>query len=199
MGMSVTKTSDSAVVEVFAKIFEDVMGGLNLVISELKATTLFLPKGTILAVNETTRKANIVKTAELQANAADNATTYRVKKNHEFKVGDFLSGAVGSTAYAITAITTTETAYDTLTVGTTLGAAYTAGLIMFEAAAEAASNTSAYKYTAGGVLKNTVKVETNTDCSVVIRGTVYELRLPYKVNTAIKTALTSRIHFSQSY
>jgi hypothetical protein len=199
MGMSVNKSNYSAVLEVFQKVYEDVVGGLNIDVTELKSTTLFVPKGTIVSINEATRRANVVKTAELQATAANDATDYRVKKNHEFKVGDFFAGAVGAKAFAITAITTSVAEYDTITLGTTLGVEHAAGVIMFQAAAQSLNNTSAYKYTAGGVVKNTIKVEKNNGVSVVTRGTVYERRLPYVVSAAMKTALTTRILFSQSY
>ncbi len=186
---------------VFQSVLEDVPGGLNIDTTELKSTTEFLQAGAVLAYDESTRKANLVKTAELQADATNVATTYRVKKNHEFKVGNILASAVGAKAYAITAIDTSNADYDVLTVGTTLGVALTAsnGVILFEAAAESASNTSAYKYTAKGILKNTVKKGVNVDGSIVTRGTVYERRLPFKVTDAMKTALTSRILFSQSF
>lgn len=47
-----------------------------------------------------------------------------------------------------------------------------------------------YKYVPTGIVKDTVNVESaNADCSVVVRGTVRETALPYKVNSTLKAQL----------
>lgn len=66
-----------------------------------------------------------MKVAVLADDATNSATTYTVKKGHNFKVGDVLMLASGKAAYAITAIATNsgDATKDDLTVGTTLGVA----------------------------------------------------------------------------
>lgn len=199
MGLQIVKSEGVDSQEVFQKILEVPTGGFALVNSELVQTGI--DAGCPLYINEATRLAYVVKTATLQADAANDATTYKLNKGHNFKVGDYVAFAVGGTAYAITAIDTTTSAdYDEITVGTTLGVGYTAadGDVMFESGATGAT-AAAYKYTTNALLKNYTKVGVNESCSAVVRGTVYSNRLPYAISTAMKTALTDRIIFSLSY
>jgi|GEM_PF-281187 len=204
MSLQIKRTDGLSGQEVFQKILEDVPGGGTLKITELKAATTWLNKGAPVQYDESTRVVNLVKTALLHADAANDDDVYQVKKNHEFKVGDFLAAVVGGIAYAITDIDTSNTLYDVLTVGTTLGIALESddNIVLFEAAAEAASDTSEYKYAANGILKDGVKIDQDntaaTAVSMVIRGTVYERRIPFSVSAAMKTAL-KHIIFSQSF
>ena len=95
--------------------------------------------GTPIGFDESTRKAVIIKTATLQADATNTATTYQVLKGHLLIVGDKVGATKGSKSYAITAIDTTNAGYDVLTVGTTLGAVLTAGTALFQTAATGAT------------------------------------------------------------
>jgi len=202
MSLQIVRTDGLSGQEVFQKILEDVPGGGTLKITELKAATTWLNKGAPVQYTESTRVVNLVKTAVLQANASNSETDYQVEKNHEFKVDNVLAAVVGGLAYKISAIDTSNELYDILTVGTTLAVGYTKGDILFEAAAESASTSSAYLYTANGILKDGVKIDQDntaaTAVSMVIRGTVYERRIPFSVSAAMKTAL-KHIIFSQSF
>jgi len=202
MSLQIKRTDGLSGQEVFQKILEDVPGGGTLKITELKAATTWLNKGAPVQYTESTRVVNLVKTALLQDDAADDATTYKVEKNHEFKVDNVLAAVVGGLAYKISAIDTSHDDYDILTVGTSLAVGYSKGDILFEAAAESASTSSAYLYTANGILKDGVKIDQDntaaTAVSMVTRGTVYENRIPFSVSAAMKTAL-KHIIFSQSF
>lgn len=204
MSLQIVRTDGLSGQEVFQKILEDVPGGGTLKITELKAATTWLNKGAPVQYLESTRVVNLVKTALLQANATDTAVVYRVEKNHEFKVGDYLAVTVGAKAYAITEINTSNAAYDILTVGTTLGEALTAAdvVVLFESGATGAS-AAAYKYTANGILRSGVKIDqantAATAVAIVTRGTVYQRRLPFSLTAAIITALGARFIMSQSY
>lgn len=66
---------------------------------------------------------------------------------NQFKVGDLVTCKLLGKAYAITAITSSG-GVDSMTVGTAIDAPLSNGGFIYEAAAEAASNTSALKYTA---------------------------------------------------
>jgi len=152
--------------------------------------------GTPVGFDESTRKAVIIKTATLQADATNTATTYNVLKGHLLIVGDKIGATKGSKSYAITAIDKTNTAYDVLTVGTTLGAALTSGTALFQTSA---TGTTAADFIVApkGLTYETFDVEPNMSLSVVIRGTVYHRRVP-KASADLKAALPNII-FSESF
>jgi hypothetical protein len=192
-----TKTSATQGVPVFMGKVETITGGFKLDVSVLPADAYVEP-GMPLGFDESTRVAKVVKLAIVQANATDSATEIRVKKGHMFKVDDLVAVAVGGAAYAITAIDTSNAAYDSLTVETTLGVALTADTsILFQSSAEGAS-AAAYAVTARGLNYQSTKVETGADVAAVIDGSVYERRIVGGVTAAVK-ALLPKIFFSQSY
>ena len=204
MSLQIKRTDGLSGQEVFQKILEDVPGGGTLKITELKAATTWLNKGAPVQYDESTRVVNLVKTALLHADAIDGAVEYKVKKNHEFKVDDYLGSAVGAQACAITEIDTSHDDYDVLTLSATitLGEALTAAdIVVFHESDSGISG--AYKYPANGILRSGVKIDqantAATAVSVVTRGTLYERRLPFYLNAAIRTALSARFIFSQSF
>lgn len=159
-----------------------------------------IPAGTGLIIDEAARTATLVGGAVLQANATNSATTYRVLKGSTVKVGDYLSAVAGGTAYAITAIDTTNSAYDVLTVGTTLGVGYSAGQTLFVSTATGAT-ASAYAAVNAMLYEDTVVPPTGVLVSVsaVIRGTVYARRIPYAYSAGFAAlAGLKNIIFSQS-
>lgn len=169
-----------------------VQGGFALVITGL-ALGLVLPGGTPMSYDESARTATPVVTATLYANAGATDTVYQIKKLSGFKVGDyFATGAAGGKAYAITAIDTSNAAYDAVTVGTTIGAA-TAGDLMYKSTATGAT-ASAYP-TISGLLYDDTVVTAGESVTIVWRASVYARRVPY--NATIAAALPS-IKFSQS-
>lgn len=168
-------------------------GGFTLDTTGLTAGEV-IKGGSVIDFNESTRIAKVVKSATLTANAANNATTYQVKKGHNFKVGDNLAAATGGAAYAITGINTTNSEYDVLTVGTTLGVALTAGTAVFQSSATGATAAAG---TARGLSYEDYLVAENMDISVVIAGVVYERRIP-GVPATLK-AMIPTIIFSQSF
>ena len=152
--------------------------------------------GTPVGFDESTRKAVIIKTATLQADATNTATAYQVLKGHLFIVGDKIGATKGSKSYAITAIDKTNAAYDVLTVETTLGAALTAGTALFQTSATGATAAD-FIVVPKGLTYDTFDVEANISLSVVIRGTVYHRRVP-KAPSDLKAALPNII-FSESF
>lgn len=197
MGLQPVKTTVAGGIPAFQKVLENAMGGFVLDHATL-AVGDTVKAGQPVGYNEATRKATVVKVARVYENATNVATSIKVYKGSHFKVGDYAALTVGGAAYAITVIDTSNAAYDTWTVGTTLGVALTADTsILFQSSATGAS-AAAYSVTAKGLLYEDVTVSAGASVSVVIRGTVYERRVPY-VPTAVKTALTSNIIYSQSY
>lgn len=189
---------ESAVVgvPVFQKVNETAQGGFRLDVSLLIAGAI-IAAGTPIAYDESTCIAKVVKSGVAYAAALNTDTTYQVKKGHNFLVGDYLALTVGSKAYAITAIDTSNADYDVLTTGTTLGAAVAIGDVFFQSSATGAS-AAAYSPAPRGLLYQDTTVETGADVAVVIDGTVYERRIPNGIHSAVKTALP-KIFFSQSF
>lgn len=146
---TITRKSDSRVLRAFVHKLADIPNGVTVATTELVNGGI-LPEGAIVGKDSSTGVYHLIKTAVLAADAANDATTYTVKKGHHFKVGDFISAGIGKKAYAITAIATNsgDATCDDLTVGTTLGVAISAGEAIVQAAAQATGNTSALKYAA---------------------------------------------------
>jgi len=171
-------------------------GGFYLASTGLPAGTI-IPAGTGFVYDEATRVATMWGGAVLYADAGNTDVTYQVKKGHTLIVGKYLAAVSGGKAYAITAIDTSNAAYDVLTVGTTLGAALTAGANLFASTATGAS--AAAQPAINGLLYEDKIAVVGQDVSLVIRGTVYARRIPYAYSTSF-AALTGlkNIIFSQS-
>ena len=118
-----------------------------------------MQEGTALGGKDAAGLYHVVKTARLTEDATATTKAYKVAKGHHFKVGDFIMLKVGAKAYKITSINTSETLYDTINVGTTLGEAATAGAALVLAAAESADTTSAFKYVPKAMTGDSYDVE----------------------------------------
>lgn len=162
MGMTVTRRKDTGTSKVIVHRIADIRGGVSVVTSEIVSD--FLPEGTAISTPDSNGKSHIIKWAKVQADAGATATKYKVVKGHQFKVGDVVMLATSAAAYAITAIDTTNSAYDELTVGTTLTAAST-GAYLYQASAAGASG-SAYKYAAAAITGTGKQVIANQNFDV---------------------------------
>ena len=91
-----------------------------------------LPRFTPVFANLATRMVEVVKNVKVMEDAAAAATSLKVAKNSLAYVGMTLGA--GSTCAKVSAIDTSNAAYDTLTVSA-LGEAVTAGQVLFEAVA----------------------------------------------------------------
>ena len=177
--MQNTKTTESRSDVVFQSILETRLGGLTLAIADLVEDVVYA--GTPIGVDSSTKLGHIVKCARMQATASNSATDYRVEKGHNFKVGDHICSAEGAKAQTITSITTTETAYDTLTVGTSLGVEVADNAHLYQSAAASQSTGSDLKYDPIGLVGEDHDVTSgdNILCSVVLRGSVITDNIPY--------------------
>lgn len=173
---------------VFATKIEDVIGGVTVAVADFVDEAV-IPAGSVVG-KDNTGLFHVLKTAKLHTAATNSATDYLVLKGHGFKVGDFIAALTGAKAYAITAINTTNADYDTITVGTTLGVAVAQYAGIFQALAEAASNTSAFKVTPYAVTGHSIQMKAGDTNAVDawLRASLYEANAP--VATAqIKAAL----------
>ena len=194
MGLNPIKTQTAGGIPVFAQIFEVAQGGFTLDVTGL-TTDDVINAGTPFAADDVTRVAKLSKTAVVYETSGATDVAYKVNKGHKLAVGEYLAGTVGGKAYAITAIDTTNAAYDLVTVGTTL-TTLTLGDVLFVSSATGATS-AAVKNAPTGLLKNAVKVGAAEGVSLVTRGTVYERRIPGLL-TSMKTALPG-INFNKSY
>ena len=144
MGMTVRRRKDTRTPRVFMHKVADIRGGVSVKVSELGGD--WLPEGAVLSAPDAGGICHGGKIAVVAAVVEESGTAIKVKKLHNFKVGDYVMAGEGGVAYAITAIDTAGSKdYDRLTVGTTLGA-LSQGDFLMEAAAESATTTSALKH-----------------------------------------------------
>ncbi len=138
MSMTVKRKRDVETPRVFMHKLADIRGGVSVAASELGGD--FLREGAILSapVNGIT---HVVKTAQVVAEVTTSGKAIKVKKLHNFKVGDIITSALGKAAHAITAINDSGKEYDELTIGTAIGA-LAIGDVIVEAKAEATGETS---------------------------------------------------------
>lgn len=200
-GIGFVRVYGSAGIPVYQrdKAFQLVQGGFALDKTGLVAHQVLLA-GTPLVYDEAARTAVVMRTAVLFANASNSATTYSVYKGSPLKVGDYLSAVPGGAAYAITAIdSTTYTDHDVITVGTTLGVGYSAGVSLFNSTATGAS-ASALPVINGLLYEDTVVAVAGIaqSISAVIKATVYARRTFYISALATVSGLDDII-YSQSF
>lgn len=141
MSMTVRKKRDVRTPHVFVHKLADLRGGVSVATSELGGN--YLREGAVLSAPDTNGVCHVVKTAEVASAVGGSDVKIKVKKFHNFKVGDFVMAEVGKAADAITAIDTKNKDYDEITVATALGA-ITVGKSIVEATAKNA--TGALKY-----------------------------------------------------
>lgn len=188
--MQNTKTTETGSLVVFETEVTTKAGGICLATTDLVETSVVA--GTPVGA-DTNGLFHVVKTALVHEAANNSATDYKVKKGHNFKVADVITTGLLAKAYPITAITTTETDYDTITVGTTLGAAVTTSSVLIQATAQATGSTSAWKYTPVGLLFRDMTVDTSVNTNdlnacVIACAAVREANCP-PIGTDVKTAL----------
>lgn len=136
MAMTVKKRSDVAVASRIVKRIADIPGGVTVKNAEIPGDVL--KDATVISAPDDNGITHLVKWAVVQAAAAANATAIRVLKGSDIKVGETL--AVDNPRCipsAITAINTTKTGYDTVTLEAALGVAVNVGDVLFLAAAAA--------------------------------------------------------------
>jgi len=197
MGIGLTRTLTTSDVPVFqgdGRDVQTVQGGFLL-------DTTGLPKGgivkagSVMNYNESTRVAKVLPAIKVVEDAGGSATQYKVDKGSLFQVGDPVFYASGGKAYAITSIDVSgNSGYDTITVGTSIGAVPAGGTIFKSSGT--GDTAGAFSTAPNGLLWADAKVDTGESVTVVIRATVYARRVPY--SDAIATALP-HIVYSQSY
>lgn len=140
--MTVNRRKDTKTPRVFIHKIADIRGGVSVATSELGSD--YLPEGAVLTEPKD-GLCHVVKVAVLIAAVTASGKEIKVKKGHQFKVGDFVLTSVGGKASTVTAIDETDKDFDKITIDAALGAIEIGGFIC-EAAAKAAESGSALKY-----------------------------------------------------
>jgi len=187
MGLTIKRKEDKRVVHACTHNVADIPNGVTVKSAELVSGSI-LKEGTAIGKGSD-GLYHVVKTAEAVEAVAASGTSIKIAKGSHFKVGDFVMIAVNGKAYAITAIDTTEATYDTVTIGTAIGAIAKGGVIML-ADAEHASTGAAFKYTPKALTGDSYDVEalSNHLVSAVTIGQFKESVIP-PINDAILGAL----------
>lgn len=159
----IERKQDSRTVHACTHNLADIPNGVTVSTADL-IPGVPLMEGTPLG-KDTAGIYHAVKTAKVSEAATNTAKDYKVAKGHHFKVGDFVMFKTGAKAYAITAIDTSALTHDTLTVGTTLGAAVEPGTAIVQAAA-ATDDASAFKFRPVAMCGDSYDVESLTNLAV---------------------------------
>lgn len=191
--LRIDRKKDNRVIRAFTHKVADIPNGITVSADDL--TQKVLHEGTPVGKDEN-GLYHVVKVAVLTDDATNSATnsatTYTVKKGHNFKVGDVLMLAPGGAAYAITAIATNsgDGSKDDLTVGTTLGVAAKAGDSLY-LAAKAGASGAAFKYAPVALVGESYDVDalSNHIVNAVTIGQIRESNIP-PIGAEVKAKLT---------
>lgn len=138
--MTVTRRKDTRTPRVLMHRVADIRGGVSVNVSELGGD--YLKEGSVLSA-PIDGIAHVIKIAEVAAEST--GTSIKVKKGHNFKVGDFVMLDINSVAAKVSAIDESNAEYDTFTISATLGTLAIGGQLV--EAKSATSTASAFKYT----------------------------------------------------
>ena len=188
MGLKIKRQSDTRVVHACTHNLADIPNGVTVKSAEL-IPGVMLKEGTAIGLGSD-GLYHVIKTAVVLENVGSTGTSIKVAKGHHFKVGNFVMSALNGKAYAITAIdTTSEATYDTITIGTTIGA-IAKDVVIMEAKEEQSSSGAAFKYTPKALTGDNydVKALENHLVSAVTIGQFKESVIP-PINDAILGAL----------
>ena len=185
--LKIDRKKDNRVIRAFTHKVADIPNGITVSADDL--TQKVLHEGTPVGKDEN-GLYHVVKVAVLTDDATNSATTYTVKKGHNFKVGDVLMLAPGGAAYAITAIATNsgDGSKDDLTVGTTLGVAAKAGDSLYLAAG---ASGAAFKYAPVALVGESYDVDalSNHIVNAWTIGQIRESNIP-PIGAEVKAKLT---------
>lgn len=187
MSLTIKRKQDNRVVKSILHRVADIPGGVTVSVASLGGSVLF--EGTPIGVGSN-GLFKVCKTAQIITDATNAATTYDVAKGHHFKVGDRFATA-SCNGQVISAIDKSDSTKDVITVGTTLGAAITAGTCAFESSA--GNKTLAVVPSAIVGSNQDVVAESNLFVDAWVIGVVKDSNAPI-VNTGIKDALKGIIY-----
>jgi hypothetical protein len=171
--MQFKRTSEIRIVSPFISRIEDIPGGVTVAVGDLAANLTAILAGTPVGI-DSNGLGHVIKQAVLQAAAANTDVGYKVLKGHGFKVGDYVFNAVGQKNYVINTIDTSNGAYDTITIATTLGVVLNIGDVIYQGVASAGATSGAFFYTPIGLTTEGIDINAGDNhlVGVVLRGSV---------------------------
>lgn len=161
-------------------------GGFLFDKTTIPSTVTVLPKSALLKVDQTERKATLIKTAELYEAITALSTTVKIKKNSLLLATD----VIGTSDIAVTVgtIDSSNADYDSFTIVADTFGALDAGTVFQTYDAAGASGKSAVN--PDGMNYADVSLDTNPTCSVIYEAKgVVPSALYQPLTSAIKTAL----------
>ena len=187
MGLTIKRKEDKRVVHACTHNLADIPNGVTVKSAELVSGSI-LKEGTAIGKGAD-GLYHVEKTALVVETVASSGTSVKIAKGSHFKVGDFVMSDVNGKAYAITAIDTTNATYDTVTIGTAIGAIKKDAIIML-ADGEHASSGAAFKFAPKALTGDSYDVEelSNHLVSAVTIGQFKKSVIP-PINDAILGAL----------
>ena len=135
--MIVTRRKDTQKTKVLTHRIADIAGGVSVKTADLGGN--FLREGAVLSA-PVNGVCNVVKTATVKEAVGATDTQITVKKDHNFKAGDFVTADVDGKAVTISAIDNSGRNADVLTIDSAIGA-IEAGAMIAEAKSTAASGS----------------------------------------------------------
>ncbi len=158
------------------KMLADIPNGGSIKVADIRTDILY--DGTPVYKGED-NLWHPIYTAVMQANAGASATSYKVLKGHNLKVGDTVYN--GSSHHStISAITTSNAAYDEITVAATLTAASAGDVLVV-----------GDNLPKGLVIgHHVVEADMNLETGIGVIGTVMEVFMKTSLSTAQKAALS---------
>lgn len=189
MSLNLKKTVMAAGTVVWKKILEVFDGGFTLETDGFVDGAV-LPEGSLLKINEATRKATPVKTAV--TGKTGTAKNLYVVQGHHFQVGDYV--ITGATGAVIKSISPTGE-LDHIVTATGIGATATGAIVLNSATG---GTGVAFKTAPNAISLFDTKIEAGASVAAVRRGTAYSRRIQAHTAGLVST-IPATIQLSDSF
>ncbi len=176
------------------KIIEDVIGGGTIDRKDFDGVTFDgknldeLPPLTVVVKDSSSGVYHVVKTAIVHE-TVNSGAAYKVKKNHTFKVGDFVTvkGDLAGASDEVQSIDKSNSDYDTITLAGTVGKA-NEGEVFVQVKDKQNAGDAMLRF-AGELVLTMSKVDltvANESSGLLVRGTVNESVMPFGIDEGLK-------------
>ncbi len=189
MSLNLKKTVMAAGTVVWKKILEVFDGGFTLETDGFVDGTV-LPEGSLLKINEATRKATPVKTGV--TGKTGTAKNLYVVQGHHFQVGEYV--ITGSTGAVIKSISPTGE-LDHIVTATGIGTTATGAIVLNSATG---GTGVAFKTVPNAISLFDTKIEAGASVAAVRRGTAYSRRIQAHTSGLVST-IPATIQLSDSF
>lgn len=186
MSMTVRRRKDTRTPKVLMHKVADIRGGVSVSVGD--GIGDYLPEGAPLSAPDSNGICHVVKFAKVLEAVAADGTSVKVAKGHNLKANDIVMASLGAAAVTVSAIDTSNSGYDTLTI-TAIGALAVGDyLVQAKETSTAAQKKSDFKY-APFAVNGTGKVvvaDSNLDTDAWVIAVTKGNALPAIVADALK-------------